>query len=128
MALTIDDVLRDLPKAPGLAKQADLTPVEAQSYGGLIQKLASVLRDLDAPEVTWESLYAVKLAGYRANAPRAALLRTDPDDDRPGAPLRKMAAAVRNFENQQATAFFYKNAAALKAVRGLTLLRERIAS
>ena len=126
MALTIDDVLRTLPKAPESTKVAETSFEGSATYGGLVRKLAELVRNTPEPELSWTSLNAVKEAGYRSLAPRADEVEDDFEDQRPGAPLRKMANAVRNFENRRATAFFEKNAAALKAIRGLTLLRERM--
>lgn len=126
MGLTIDDVLRDLPRAPQATKVAELAPEEARTYGGLVHKLASLLRDIPEPEISWASLNAVKVAGYRSTPPRTVKVRAKVAGDAPGDDLREMAAAVRNLKNEQAVEFFHKNAAALKAIRGLTLLRERV--
>jgi hypothetical protein len=126
MALTIDDVLRDLPRAPAATKVASAALEGPITYGGLARKLAELLRNVPEPEVSWTSLYAVKAAGYRSAPPMAPTHATDVDETLPGAPLRKMANAVRDQENVRAVAFFQKNANALKAIRGLTLLREQV--
>jgi hypothetical protein len=128
MALTIDEVLRDIPRAPAQAKvAADLASVEGPvTHAGLARKLAELTRSIPEPQVSWASLYAVKQAGYRNSPPSFSLEDADDSDERPGAPLRKLASAVRNYENVRAGEFFQKNANALKAIRGLTLLRERV--
>ena len=126
MALTIDEVLNDLPRAPGRAKTAHATLSGPVTYGSLTRKLAALVREVPEPVISWESLYAVKTAGYRSPAPSPGVHSTDDDDTRPGAPLRKMASVVRGYEDARAVAFFEKNAQALKAVRGLTLLRELV--
>jgi hypothetical protein len=126
MALTIDDVLRELPRAPVTTKVASPSIEGPVTYGGLTRKLAELLRNVPEPEVSWTSLYAVKAAGYRSSPPRAATHATAVNESLPGAPLRKLANAVRDQENVRAVSFFQKNASALKAIRGLTLLREQV--
>ena len=95
------------------------------SYGGMVRKLAELVRAIPEPEVSWASLYAVKEAGYRTPAPLVEVNDSDEGEGR-GAPLRKMANEIRNFENLRAASLFEKSANALKAIRGLTLLRERM--
>ena len=126
MALTIDDVLRDLPRAAPSTKVASLSTEGPVTYGALTRKLAELVRAVPEPEITWTSLYAVKMAGFRSSAPEVALSEDDVDETLPGAPLRKLANAVRDQENVRAVEFFEKNAAALRAIRGLTLLREQV--
>lgn len=126
MALTIDDVLRELPRAVVTTKVASPSIEGPVTYGGLTRKLAELLRNVPDPEVSWTSLYAVKMAGYRSSPPRAATHAAAVDENLPGASLRKLANAVRDQENVRAVSFFQKNASALKAIRGLTLLREQV--
>lgn len=128
MPLTIDEVLRDIPRAPAQTKVAEaLSTYEGPvTHAGLARKLAELVRSLPEPQVSWESLYAVKQAGYRNPPPSFVAEVSDDNDERPGAALRKVAAAVRNYENVRAGEFFQKNANVIKAARGLTLLRERV--
>ena len=69
---------------------------------------------------------AVKVAGYRNPPPPLAQVSMDAEDARPGAPLRKIAQLLRTQEDARAVHLFEKSATALKAIRGLTLLRERV--
>jgi hypothetical protein len=124
MPLTIDDVLRDLPRAPATVKVASVLGDGPVTYGAMARKLAELVRAVPEPEVSWASLYAVKEAGYRASF-RAPATDLEVDESRPGAPLRKLAHTIRQQDNLRAVQLFQKSAAALKAIRGLTLLRER---
>jgi len=126
MALTIDDVLRDLPRAAPETKVASLSIEGPVTYGALTRKLAELVRAIPEPEITWASLYAVKTAGFRSAPPAVESYSTEVDESLPGAPLRKIANTVRNHETMRAVSFFQKNAAALRAIRGLTLLREQV--
>lgn len=128
MALTIDEVLRDLPKAPSSTKVASELSAEPlpTTHAGMVRKLAELVRTLPEPQLSWGSLYAVKEAGYRSPPPSFVAEAPNAEDSGPGAPLRKMAATLRDYENVRAVAFFEKNATALRAIRGLTLLRERV--
>lgn len=123
---TLDEVLRTLPRAARPAsKTASVLP---ETVSGQVRALAGALRDLPEPQITWASLNAVKSAGFRSPPPSPAAQEAPKDDDRPGASLRKLAHAVRSAEDSRAVQLFEKSALALRAVRGLTLLRERISS
>lgn len=123
---TLDEVLRTLPRAPRPAtKTASALP---ETVSGQVRALAGALRDLPEPQITWASLNAVKTAGFRSPPPAPPAREVPGDDDRPGTPLRKLAHAVRSAEDSRAVRLFEKSALALRAVRGLTLLRERISS
>jgi hypothetical protein len=124
MPLTIDDVLRDLPRAPATVKIASALGDGPVTYGAMARKLAELVRAVPDPEVSWASLYAVKEAGYRASL-RAPVTEIEVDESQPGAQLRKLAHTIRQQDNLRAVQLFQKSASALKAVRGLTLLRER---
>jgi len=91
-----------------------------------LAKLAALLRQLPEPEVTFESLYAVKEANLSAFTPE--LPAAPIDLGTPGDSLRKLAHACRCEEVARMTRFHEKNARALRAIRGLTLLQERVNS
>jgi len=123
---TLDETLRTLPRASRpTTKTASVLP---ESLAGQVRALAGALRDLPEPRITWGSLNAVKMAGFRSPPPAPPAREVPEDDDRPSAPLRKLAHAVRSAEDLRAVQLFEKSALALRAVRGLTLLRERISS
>ena len=123
---TLDEVLRTLPRAPEqTTKTASALP---DSVSGQVRAVAETLRALPDPEISWASLNAVKTAGFRSAPPSLPDSVFPEDDERPGAPLRKLAHAVRCVENTRAVQLFEKSALALRAVRGLTLLHERISS
>jgi len=126
MALTLDEVLRGLPRAPATVKVAGAEGGRPASYAAATRKLAALIREIPEPEVSWASLNAVKVAGYRNPPPPLAQVSMDAEDARPGAPLRKIAQLLRTQEDARAVHLFEKSATALKAIRGLTLLRERV--
>lgn len=84
-----------------------------------LRKLASELRELAEEPITFDDLYAVKAAG---EAPAMPVI----DEDKPGAALRKLAHDVRVAGHAHDVQRFEKVALARRAVRGLTLLNERI--
>ena len=92
----------------------------------VVAKLASLLRQLPEREVTFESLYAVKEAGLLEFAPE--LPAAPASLEKAGDPLRKLAHACRCEEVARMRRFHEKNAQALRAIRGLTLLQEQVNS
>lgn len=124
--LTIDEALKGLPRATQVTKTATVT--HADTPAGFARALAGALRQSPEPEVSWASLNAVKTAGFRTAPPALPVREAPADDERAGTALRKLAHAVRCSEDARAVQFFEKNACALRAVRGLTLLRERTQS
>jgi len=105
---SLDDALFDLSLRPqGRSKSAEL------------RDLAGALSRAQQEPVTFEDLYAVKTAGEAPEAPSG-------DDALPGAPLRKLAHAVRVAEHTLETERLEKVATLRRAVRGLTLLNERV--
>ena len=123
---TLDEVLSSLPRASVWAsKTASALP---ESVGGQVRALADAMRALPEPPISWASLNAVKTAGFRSAPPVPPTRELNADDARPGTSLRKLAHAVRSAEDANAVRLFEKSALALRAVRGRTLLRERISS
>lgn len=124
--LTLDEALRNLPRAPSRAtKTASVVP---DSPAGQVRALAEAVRAIPAPRVTWASLNAVKEAGFRQAPPTPPTRDAPVEDDRAGLPLRKLAHALRCEEDARAVHLYKQSALALRALRGLTLLRERISS
>jgi hypothetical protein len=123
---TLEEALRTLPRTtvrkPKIASTVPETPAEQ------IRALANALRELPEPTITWQSLNAVKTAGFRSPPPRPSLQEIPEDSDHPGALLRKLAHAIRTTEDLRAVKLFEKSALALRAIRGLTLLREQVSS
>jgi hypothetical protein len=124
MALTLDEVLRGLPRAPATVKVAGAEGGRPATYAAATRKLAALIREIPEPEVSW-----ARGGGglrYRNPPPPLAQVSMDAEDARPGAPLRKIAQLLRTQEDARAVHLFEKSATALKAIRGLTLLRERV--
>lgn len=105
---SLDDALTNLFVRPvGRSKSAEL------------RSLAGALSQAPVEPITLEDLYAVKTAG---EAPVAPVI----DETKAGAPLRKLAHAVQVLEHSREVERFEKIAALRRAVRGLTLLNERV--
>lgn len=122
----LDDVLKDCAPVAVATKTASISlPAKGASLQELMHKVAETLRTVPEPVVTMESLYAVKEAGFRDSCPSQPELRA-PEATGAGAPLRKLAHVVRTFEQERLVRFHEKNAQTLRALRGLTLLRERV--
>lgn len=123
---SLEEVLRTLPRAQ---KTSTKTAASApQTTADHVRAVAGALREIPEPAVSWGSLNAVKEAGFRSAPPSLPEPGPTPSEDtQPGADLRKLAQAVRTLEDQRALQVFEKSALALRAVRGLTLLRERTA-
>lgn len=125
---TLAEVLQSLPRAIG-SEPARLTKTASprNTYGDHVRALAEAVRQLPEPQLSWSVLNAVKTAGFRNPPPVGEYDNLAVDDTRPGAPLRKLANAARAMEDERAIQLYKKASLALRAVRGLTLLRERIA-
>jgi len=124
---TLAEVLQSLPRVDG-GEAAHVTKTAARnSYGDHVRALAEAIRQVPEPQISLASLNAVKTAGFRNAPPEIAGVDAEVDNTLPGAPLRKLASAARVVEDERAVLLYKKSALALRAMRGLTLLRERIA-
>lgn len=125
---TLAEVLQGLPRVSGgEAVRRTKTASALNTYGDHARALAAAIRQVPEPQVSWASLNAVKTAGFRNPPPELGDFHPEVDDALPGAPLRKLANAARAAEDARAVQLYKQSSLALRAVRGLTLLRERIA-
>jgi hypothetical protein len=120
--LSLSDTLDRIHARPAPVQK---TAASTMSTSAALRQLGSLLEQLPEPTVTFDSLYVVKEAGFRSVPAPQFTPSPVIDESKPGAPLRKLAHAVRGIEEAQAVAFFEKNARILRALRGLTLLREQ---
>ena len=86
-------------------------------------KLAQALREAPDLELTFDVLHVVKTAMVRGVPLEIPAFQPHPDD---GNPLRKVANALRAEDHEAHQALLAKGAHALKAERGLMLLRELV--
>lgn len=120
--LTLDEVLKSLPKKEVVKTASTFT----QTNEGFVKSLAEATRSIPDVSVSWSSMNAVKNAGFRSPPPSLVFLDSTVDDEKPGTPLRKLAHALRHVDNERAVQLFEKTALALRAIRGLTLLKEKV--
>lgn len=103
-------VVKTAAKAP----EAPLSPMA---------KVAQALRTAPEPELTFDVLHVVKTAMVRGVPLEIPAFQPRPDD---GNPLRKVANALRAEDHEAHRSLLAKGAHALKAERGLMLLRELV--
>jgi len=123
---TIDRLLRAEQTGPAVKTASHAAPVTTAGAG--LRELVGRIREAGAQELTYGHLHAVKTAMVRPpeeeSAPSSGYSPKSDNEQAEG--LRKLAFQLRQTAEAQDTGLFVKAAYALKAQRGLMLLREAL--
>lgn len=123
---TVDRVLNEVSSGLQVKTAARREPAKTENLPPL-KKIAQALRVEQEPELTYEVLHVVKIAmenDMLGPLPQPELLPETGDSFSRG--LRKVANQLRVEDHQAHERLLVKGAHALKASRGLMLLRELV--
>ena len=128
IAETVEQVLRDASGGHSVKMASEYAPVKERGPAILpLKKVASALRNMPEPELSYSILHVVKTAMIRGDiGPLPAPEFNSEEGTATNAGLRKLANELRAEDHDDHSRLLAKGAHVLKAGRGVMLLRELV--